>query len=309
MKGTSMRLLIVAFMAAATAVVQAETPNLAFHPGDNGAYTFNTGVLKGTLRADGRSIGLLSVDHIPMGTRLEGNAYGLFSHYRVFTANKRYGHGAWEWPSTATLLPDGAIEVHWPAVDDRPFEMGAVYRWAAPDTLDLTTSVTAKADLKDFESFLASYFAETFPASTVYAKGGTDKGPFFQTTGPDAGVWQAFPRDHRAVEVIQDGRWKIEPSPVDWAIRDELAGPLGIRRNKDNGLCAILMGRPEDCFCVMTPNAGEGHRSLYLCQFGRDVKAGETAAAHARIVVRALPKDEDAVALYSAYLKEEPSTR
>ncbi len=301
-----MRLLVVMLMAISTAAVQAESPNLAFQQGDNGAYTFNTGVLKGTLRADGRSIGLLSVEHIPTGTHLEGNAYGLFSHYRVFTENKRYGHGAWEWPSTAKLLPDGAVEVQWPAADDRPFEMGAVYRWVTPDTLDLTTSVTAKADLKNFESFLASYFAESFPASTVYVKGAPGKEPFFQTSGPDAGVWQAFPRDAGAVPVIQDGRWKIEPNPVDWVIRDELAAPLGIRRNKDNGLCAILMAKPEDCFCVMTPNAGEGHRSLYLCLIGRDVKAGETAAAHTRLVVRTLATDEDAVPIYNSYVDKKP---
>jgi hypothetical protein len=304
LKGTAMRLLIFAIMAIATITAQAQPPDLAFKPADKGAYTFNTGVLKGTLRADGRSIGLLSFEHVPTGTRIEGNDYGIFSHYRVFTANKRYGHGAWEWPSTAKVLTDGALEVRWPAAEDRPFEMGAVYRWVTPDTLDLTTSVTAKADLKDFESFLASYFAEAFPASTVYAKGAPGKEPFFQTTGADAGVWQAFPRDAAAVPIIQDGRWKIEPNPVDWVIRDEFAAPLGIRRNKDNGLCAVLMSRPEDCYCVMTPNAGEGHRSLYLCLFGRDVKAGETASAQARLVVRVLPKDEDAVALQSAYLKE-----
>ena len=299
-----MRLLIFAIMAAAAVAARAQIPSLVFQEADKGAYTFNTGVLKGTLRADGRSIGLLSFEHVPTGTRMEGNDYGVFSHYRVFTANKRYGHGAWEWPSTARVLPDGAVEVHWPAADGRPFEMGAVYRWAAPDTLDLTTSVTAHSDLKDFESFLASYFADAFPASTVQVKGGDGKVPFFQTTAKETGVWQAFPRDRRAVEIIQDGRWKIEPNPVDWAIRDELAAPLGIRRNKDNGLCAVLMSRPEDCFCVMTPNAGEGHRSLYLCLFGRDVKAGETASARARLVVRVLPTDEDAAGLCKSYLEK-----
>ena len=39
------------------------------------------------------------------------------------------------------------------------------------------------------------------------------------------GVWQAFPRDDQAVSIIQDGRWKIPPSPVDWVIRPRLAKP------------------------------------------------------------------------------------
>ena len=299
-----MRLFILGLAGMAAFAACAESTDLAFKEAGKETYTFNTGVLKGALRSDSRSIGLSSFVHVPTGTRLEGNDHGIFSHYRVFTAGKRYGGGAWDWPSTSKLLPDGAVEVSWPAKDGRPFEMGAVYRWVAPDTLDLTTSVTAKTDLKNFESFLASYFADAFPASMIYAKGASGKEPFFQTTGPDAGVWQAFPRDASVVPIIQDGRWKIEPNPVDWVIRDEFAAPLGIRRNKDNGLCSVLMARPEDCFCVMTPNAGEGHRSLYLCQFGRDVKAGESASAHARLVVRALPKDEDAVALYSAFIKK-----
>jgi hypothetical protein len=91
---------------------------------------------------------------------------------------------------------------------------------------------------------------------------------------------------------------------VDWVIRDELAAPLGIRRNKDNNLCAVLMSPPEDCFTVMTPHSGEGHGSLYLCLIGHDVKKGETASARSRLVVRTLSKDEDAVPIYNAYMKE-----
>ncbi len=55
---------------------------------------------------------------------------------------------------------------------------------------------------------------------------------------------------------------------------------------------------------MMTPYAAEGHRSLYLSLFGRDIKAGETAAARARLVVRPLSNDEEAVSLYEAYIKE-----
>ena len=40
-----------------------------------------------------------------------------------------------------------------------------------------------------------------------------------------AGVWQAFPRDDQAVSIIQDGRWKFQPNPVDWVIMPHLAKP------------------------------------------------------------------------------------
>jgi len=79
---------------------------------------------------------------------------GLFGHYRVFSANKRHGTAAWYWPSDAQLRQDGSVEVRWPAAEDRPFELRAVYRWAAPDTLDLETSVQAKTNLAKFTRML-----------------------------------------------------------------------------------------------------------------------------------------------------------
>lgn len=299
-----MRTIVFLIALAATAAAFAEPAALAFTPAGTETYQFDTGVLRGGLRAEGKAIGLRPLEHTPTGTPLEGHAAGIMSHYRVFTENKRYGDGAWYWPSTSRLLPGGAVEVRWAAEEGRPFEMTAVYRWAAPDTLDLTTSVTAKADLKGFESFLASYFPKTFHSATVCVKDGPEGRPVFRTTPESAGQWQVFPRDAAALALIQDGRWKIEPNPVDWVIRDELYAPLIIRRNQDTGLCAVFMAPRGDSFGVMAPCEGETHFSCYFNQIGRDVKAGETVSARARLVVRTLAKDEDAVALYEAYLRE-----
>jgi hypothetical protein len=63
------------------------------------------------------------------------------------------------------------------------------------------------------------------------------------------------------------------------------------------------MAPPEDCFAVLTPYGEEGHRSLYLSLFGRDLKPGETARARARLVVRNGLADRDAITIYDAYLK------
>jgi hypothetical protein len=95
---------------------------------------------------------------------------GILSYYRVFTTGKRYGAGAWDWPSTAKLLPDGAVQVTWPAAADRPFEMGALYRWKDPQTIDLDTTVTARQDVRGFESFLAAYLSEAFPTPYIYVR-------------------------------------------------------------------------------------------------------------------------------------------
>ena len=127
---------------------------LSFSLSGTNEFAFDTGVLKGKLRAAGKSRGLSSVVHLPTGATLDSST-GLFGHYRVFSANKRYGTAAWDWPSDARLRQDGSVEVCWPSTDDRPFELRAVYRWAAPDTLDLETTVQAKTDLAKFESFMA----------------------------------------------------------------------------------------------------------------------------------------------------------
>lgn len=258
---------------------------IAFTPDGTNGFVFDTGLLRGRLRAGGQSRGLTEVVHVPSGLRLD-RSMGLFSHYRVFTTNKRYGGGAWDWPSQAALKSDGSVEVHWPATPERPFELRAIYRWSAADTLDLETTVQASADLRHFESFLASYFAEGFSnalACVGLSVPGTEAG-FLRAT-PDRGAWLTFPRDAAAESVYADGRWKLEPSPVDWVMLPRLSRPIGLRRAPFANLTVAAMSRTKDCFAISMPQETEGHFSLYLSLFGRDVKVGESARARARMVI------------------------
>ena len=180
-------------------VKPASQGSLAFAASGTNEFAFDTGVLKGKLRAGGKSRGLSSVVHLPTGATLD-SSMGLFGHYRVFSANKRYGTAAWDWPSEATLRRDGSVEVRWPSTEDRLFELRAVYRWVAPDTLDLETSVLAKTNLANFESFLASYFAEGFTNACVYARSNGQS--WLMSAEKSDGIWQAFPRDDQAVSII-----------------------------------------------------------------------------------------------------------
>ncbi len=263
--------------------------SLAFQADPEGGFVFNTGVLRGKLRAHGKALGLSSVVHVPTGLMLDqgDNGYGLFSHYRVFTTNKRYGTAAWGWPSSARLRPDGAVEVSWAAATNRPFAMQAVYRWTKPDTLDLETMVEPQQDLPKFESFLASYFAPSFTNASAFVSElpGKRRRPGFLAAEKEAGVWQMFPREAAVIPLIQDGRWRLEPNPVAWVIQPALAQPIALRRDPASGVTAALMAPKEDCFAIAMPHQGEGHYSLYLSLFGRDLKAGENAVARTRLVV------------------------
>jgi hypothetical protein len=281
------------------------SPKITINPDGKDGFTFDTGVLRGTLCPGGKLQGLTSVTHIPSGTRLD-RSMGILSYYRVFTTGKRYGTGGWEWPATAERLSDTAVQVTAPATTDRPFDMAAVYRWKDPQTLDVETTVTAHQDLNKFESFLASYFDEAFPTPRVYVAESPDAQgqPGFLPARKSFGAWQMFPRDEQVVPIMQDGRWKLEPNPVDWVIMPRLAAPLCTRCGPGKGLTAILMAPPDDCFAIATPYGGEGHYSLYLSLFGRDLKTGATVKARARLVLAGSISDEQAIALYQQYLKE-----
>lgn len=288
---------------------QAEQPFLihrsVFHKGADNEFAFDTGVLRGKLHAGGKPMGLTQVVHVPTGRRIDGGA-GILSIYRVFTANHRYGPAAWDWPNgSAELLGNGAVEFAWPAAEDRPFEFKALYRWQNATTLDVEITITAKADLKGFESFVALYCDKAFATPAAYVAqlpDTNDRG--FLIAKKDAGDWQMFPRDDKSVPLIRDGRWTIEPNPVDWMIRPKLAAPLAVRRDADNKLSVIVMAAKDDCFAVAMPYEGEGHSSLYLSLFGRDLKAGQTLKARGCLIVAESISDTEIVERYLQYMKD-----
>ena len=282
---------------AAAATLCCAAADLRFHPAEGGAFHFDTGVLKGTLRAEGRSIGLLPVTHLPTGTVM-ARSMGLFGIYRVFSDGRRYGNGMWNFPSQATPAGDGAVTVRWPPAEDRPFRMQAVYRWAGPAILDIDISVRPEQDLHGFEAFLAAYLGERFTSSAALAKGGR-----LLAADRENGAWQMFPGGPEAVSLIRDGRWKIPPNPVDWVIRPEFERPIAVRRDPASGLAAVIMAPAQDCFAIATPQQGDSHCSLYLSLFGRDVKKGETARARARLVVLIAPGEKEVRRLYREYTR------
>jgi hypothetical protein len=305
-------LALVLAVLAVVPVAAEEDNRLAFRPMGDERFAFDTGTLQGTLKLDDRWQGISSMVHVPTGQEMTLSV-GVFAYYRVFSAGERFGDGARGWPTEESLCPDGAVEVVWPPAAGHPVKIRAVYRFSAPDTLDLTTTVTPSRDMKDFELFLSNYFGKHFRAR-VYARPGDEPEaePRFiaaDRTPESRGGYVMYPRDDAAVAMIRDGRWKIPPSPVDWWIDDRLAAPLAMRRDTQQGITALLMCPPEDCFAVSaafnppTPEAG-GYRSLYFSLFGEDLKAGQSATAHTRLVVEQNMSDARAVARYRAYLKD-----
>ena len=274
--------------------------DLAFDAeGSAGAYRFDTGLLTGVLRAEGASIGLMPVVVSASGTDLSASP-GLFNYYRVFAGEKRFMPDLRSRVSTAKRLDDGSLEVTWPAAEGHPYTMTATYTWRAPGTLDLATTVTAHAGLPDFEVFLSSYLTEPFPVTSVYVA--EPKG--FATAEEASGTWQMYPRDDVGAALVRDGRWAVDPNAVDWQQPGRLAAPLAFRRDPASGVTVAVMAPAGDCFAVSTPCRDEPHRSMYLSLFGRDLEPGETATAHARLLVGVDLTEEALVEAYAAYARE-----
>lgn len=290
-------------LAAAEEAVAPSPAQLAFLPGDApNTYRFDTGVLRGTIPFDTQSLGLLPAVHVPTDTPLAASM-GLFNYYRVFKTDHRFVESMRAIPSKTRLLPDGALQVHWPSGEGRPFELTAVYRWTAPNFLDLETTARATAELPDFEVFLAAYFTERLPASHIYVQKTPDgRENAFMAAGDSFGIWQAYPRDDAAAAIIKDGRWTKPPSPVDWAIMPRVAAPLLYRQTPDAKVTVTIMAPPADAFAVFTPCEGEAHYSMYLGLFGRTLATGETAIARSRLAVLSGATDEAIVNEYRVYL-------
>lgn len=286
-------ILLVTLLAASSAPA---AESLSFSRGTQGEFTFNTGVLRGVLRAGGVSKGLSDVVHIPTGQRLD-SSMGLLSHYRVFTLGKRYGGGAWDWPGEAALEADGSVVTRWAATAERPFALTAQYRWISAEAVEVTTTVTASQPLKKFESFLASYFTPSFTNSLV-CTGGNE---MFTSACREAGDWQAFPRDAAAAAVIRDGRWTLEPHPVDWKILPVFQDPIALRGAPGLGLTVALMADPRECFGILTPFEAEGHFSTYFSQFGKDLQPGEKAGCRVRLQVFAKPTRKQIMDAYAMF--------
>ena len=306
-----------AFLASTVTFAVGAEPKLGFKPAGEGLFEFDTGCLKGRLKVDGKYQGLYPLLDSASDMQLV-HPPGVFSFYRVLTTNGRYGNAARDWPTTVRLRADGAVEVQWPSAEEHPVEMTGIYRWTAPGTLDLDISATPKRDMPRFELFLSSYFTRPFLAS-VYLKDepGSGKSARFvpvNRTASARGRYVMFPRDEAAIAMIRDGRWKIPPNPVDWDIERWLAAPIAIRRDRSSGIAAVMMSRPEDCFAVASPwNPATPdercYRSLYLCLFGRDVRAGQTVRTSCRLILARDVTDRQALEFYEAYLKASAKPR
>lgn len=296
------------------ATVQAADP--AFQPGAAGEFAFDTGRFSGRLAAGEKSQGIISLIDKQTGTELTKGStqYGLFSFYRLLSPDRRWGTMMWEWPKQAKLLPDGSVRIDWPAGDDHPADIAGIFRWVAPDTLEVEAVIVPKQDMPKLELFVGSYFKNDARVSVFTApprhSSAKPELASVDVTPMTLGTYCSFPKDLKAAQLVYDGRWEQGLHPVQWSISRYLAGPLAVRRDPSTGLSLMLMSRPEDCFAIgcsynqEPPDGVAGHFSTYLSLFGRDIRSGETVRARARLAIARDVRAEQAIAAYEQYARQ-----
>ena len=291
------------FVLMATTDIPAQTSgNLSFRPAPHETFSFDTGAVRGKLRTEQFAFGLHNLEYGTAGTELAGR-YGLMNVYRVFANGKRYGVAGWEWPSRVQRLDDGAVVVDCPADSSRPFQLRGIYRWMSPTTLDLEIQVLPQRELKGFEVFLASYFDPRFSSCQANVRSLPDQpdSSGFLSAKESFGDWLMFPRDKAAVKLVRDGRWELLPHPVHWKILPQFERPLVVRRDVGGKTAVLLMARATDCFALAMPYETEGHYSVYLSLFGRDLPPGKRATVKTRLQVLETPSEAEIVESFQIF--------
>jgi hypothetical protein len=153
------------------------------------------------------------------------------------------------------------------------------------NVVEVETAVcsTSVAWLQHLEVFLASYLSPSFTNAVVLTRGAT--GPLPVAATPDRGEWQMYLRDIDARSIADDGRWKLEPHPVNWRFPREFAGPAAtvFRRAPGLNLTATLSADATGCFAVALPHETESHYSVYFSLFGADMAYAKTLFARVRL--------------------------
>ncbi|MCX8156868.1 MAG: hypothetical protein N3J91_10545 [Verrucomicrobiae bacterium] len=270
------------FVLALSAALASGAP--AFQASTNG-FAFDTGFWRGQLQANGKTFGLVPVQDT--NNRTLARSMGWLAVYRVFSDGRRYGGGGWDWPHESRLQADGSVKVFCPAEAERPFDFTGRYLWRDARTVDLELTIVPRQPLKGFEVFVASYFAPAYSNAWVWTAPADGGPPQLTRAAREAGDWQMFPRRPELAGLIQDGRWKLEPHPVEWTLRSPFVLPIAIRQAPGRQPGVVIFGDPVECFAMAMPYETEGHYSLYFSLFGRDLPAQKPATARLRL--QALP--------------------
>ena len=240
----------VSFVFLLPAIASAQSPSLAFSPAGDGLFSFDTGAVRGILRAAENTHGIISLIESETGLEIAhgGDYPGILSFYRCFTTCKRYPDWR-ETPPEAKILPGGVLQLEWRETEESPYLALATYAWTSPNILDLNVMVQSRKKLPDFEVFLSSYLTPGFEGF-VYARQPAHNprpdGFIKADVNPLVlGTYLLFPRDPAAARLFFDGRWQFPAESGSMVARPILQASHRHQTERGKGCLGYLHGAAE----------------------------------------------------------------
>lgn len=267
-----------------------------------GQLQFETTVLRGVLRADGRHHSISELVYKPTDTRVDSGM--MLAPYRLLARSAWMGE-ARAMPHRVNPTEDG-IEIIWDASLNHQVTLGMRITFPDPHLIDTTIDVTGHAFYPDYEVFLSAYFRQGF-RSGAYVRPAMGESPTTAIQLQPEGnplfreMYLAFPRDEQAAHIITDGRWQRGRHHTRFLPARYYGLPLGFYGQTGGALDVLFMGTPEDVFAVnmaylaADPEDQVGqHNSLYLSLFGRDLHPGERWRTRVRLAFGEYGRDQNA---------------
>lgn len=237
---------------------------------------------------------------------------GMLNLYRVYSATESFGALRDE-DADIQEAADGAT-LTWPANDRRPAAISATWKITGPAQIDLKIVVNPEKDIENFEILLANYVALNL-SKGIYV--GKDGAPVFGETAVSGNDYGFYPLNAEARKSLANsGRVHSDWKWPSFIPKDYAALPLAVAG--DDATEILLMSDPQSTSAVcVTPNRKDGtppetwtsieqHSAMYLSFFCRDVRAGESLEAHARLVFLKKPSDpsEAHQRIYARFLED-----
>ena len=262
---------------------------------------FSLEQLSGILNCDidsknGKSHHFSKVIHKPSGLMISPDdarmkKAGMLNFFRVLVEG---GYLTELRVTEAQLIPeDDGLTMIFPPSIRLQAKIKVKFTFKEPNIIDMDLWVETLTNYPKFEILLSAYLAPGFESGVYVAKkefGPIESEQIRLTDQPMIhGIWPFFPRDEAGVHLLTDGRHQKGRWFWRMAIGRRYGMPLAFFSN--DGVDAILMGKPEDVYAVGATYKGDAndnvadHRSLYLSLFGEDFKAGEGRHTQMRMIV------------------------
>ncbi|MFT5368966.1 MAG: hypothetical protein ACI8V2_003940 [Candidatus Latescibacterota bacterium] len=286
----------------------------------NTLFTFDTGLLSGTLQPIGHRQGIRQLIHKPTGLSLVHPDFSLLNLYLIFATGQCIA-SARAFKRTITTKSN-RVRIHCDPTNQHRANLSLTYHLVSPNVIDLHVAIRTRDDYKAYEALLSNYFDLALKPQFCTSQRDPSQSsksihwytPFAQHQLKNNAL--VFPRDAQAAQLHHDGRWSNVKSIYQWKTQNYYAHPIALQTHPEHNIAVALMTHPKTCpsfsWTIGIADIHQGsygsdhlddpHKArnpIYTSLFGHDLYAPQQYTAHIRLAVIQL--DPQMSNLYTAY--------